>query len=120
MNMMGKPGIPEAPAEAGKGAEGTAKEKKKVELGDKFIVDGVMYEFAGVNDKKQPVGKIAGEDLHKEFNKDQIDRGTFLFEAQELLNDIKVELPKEAQEFWAEECVNNATNNPENVGEPQW
>ncbi|OGF37713.1 hypothetical protein A2482_00405 [Candidatus Falkowbacteria bacterium RIFOXYC2_FULL_48_21] len=118
MSKLPGEGMPGAAAETKPAGEQV--KKKTVEIGDKFIVDGKTYEFAGLNDKREPVGKIEGEDLHKVVTKEQIERGLFLYQAEELLRDIQVELPKVAQDHWESECVNNSDNNPEKVEAPKW
>lgn len=96
-------------------------EKKSVEVGDKFTIGDETFSFVGVvedeanPDHGKPVGQLEGEELHRTFTPESLERGVFSYESAELIRDINEEMPKLMQEYWDAECVGNAENNPEGL-----
>ena len=66
-----------------------------VPMGERFIVDGEMFVFAGVVvDKKTPhagelVGKFPGEDLYRTFTPEAVDQGMLVSFRESLGHDLE-------------------------------
>ena len=73
--------------------------------GKKIRVKDGDLSFAGVveDDKSQynlmPVGKLADEELYRALSPDDLDRGIFLYEAEELEKNINEQIPQSIMEY---------------------
>lgn len=101
-------------------------QQESVDVGRRFRVKGIDYEFSGLVDDKEsrdngkPMGRVAdGGDLYRVFGEDEVERGVFTYETEELIQDIDGGLKAAFRDYWERECLNNKERNPGNAPMPK-
>lgn len=119
---MAKIAAEQVPVSDGTVESGSESGDSSIAPGQKFKVGGEVYEYTGIVEDEasadigKPIGKPAeGEELYKVFDPEDMERGVFAYEAEELVKDIDENLPILFKEQWESECLNNSENNPDNI-----
>ena len=106
-------------------AEADAKNESDVLPGQKFILDGKTYTYAGTVDDPsnlkehgKPAGQLEGEDLFRVFDQEELEKGVRDYKTDQLIESMDGEMQELMKNYWQAECVNNKENNPDNVAAP--
>ncbi len=86
------------------------------EQGRDLVFAGIIRE-EGSQYNNMPLGK-SEEGIYQPLSPEELDKGIFVFETEELIENLQKEIPDLIRDYWEEECEGNQENNPNNTSAP--